>query len=167
MEKESDALYIHNFTFDEIQIGDSARISHALTEEDVEIFAIMSGDVNPAHVDPEYAKTDIFHAVVAHGMWGASLISCVLGTRLPGPGAIYVSQSLNFIRPVLLGDIITAIVTVTKKIPNKSRLELACQCINQDNKEVISGIACVLAPTEKITRKRVALPKLILQHSTF
>ena len=77
---------IENRTFDEIAVGDGASLVRTLSREDIELFAIMSGDVNPAHVDAEYAKTDIFHKVIAQGMWGGALISAVLGTELPGPG---------------------------------------------------------------------------------
>ena len=87
---------IENKTFDEIRLGDTASLVRTLTHKDIEVFAIMSGDVNPAHVDEAFAKSDMFHKVVAHGMWGASLISTVLGTELPGPGTIYVDQSLHF-----------------------------------------------------------------------
>ena len=73
---------IENRTFDEIQIGESASLVHTLTREDIELFAVMSGDINPAHVDEEYARSDMFHKIIAHGMWGASLISTVLGTQL-------------------------------------------------------------------------------------
>ena len=107
---------IENKTFDEIRLGDTASLVRTLTHKDIEVFAIMSGDVNPAHVDETFAKSDMFHKVVAHGMWGAALISTVLGTELPGPGTIYNDQSLHFGRPVGLGDTITVSVIVAKKI---------------------------------------------------
>ena len=87
--------YLENRTFDEIQIGDSACLSRMLTEKDIQVFAIMSGDINPAHVDAEYAQSDMFHKIIGHGMWGGALISTVLGTELPGPGTIYVSRRLS------------------------------------------------------------------------
>src|SRR5579872_818677 len=98
---------ISNKTFDEIKVGDAATLTHALTKKDIMLFAIMSGDVNPAHLDSEYAKKDIFHQIVAHGMWSASFISTILGTQLPGPGTIYLGQSLKFHKPVFIGDTIT------------------------------------------------------------
>lgn len=152
--------FIENKTFDEINIGDSASIDHVLTKRDILLFAIMSGDVNPAHLDEEYAKSDLFHQIVAHGMWGASLISTVLGTKLPGPGTIYLSQSLSFLRPVLLGDRITAQVTVQEKHTEKSHVILACVCFNQKDVEVIRGIAEVIAPSEKVKRRRIHLPSI-------
>lgn len=152
--------YIENKTFDEINIGDSASVHHSLTKRDILLFAIMSGDVNPAHLDEEYAKSDMFHQIVAHGMWGASLISTVLGTRLPGPGTIYLGQSLKFLRPILLGDQITAQVTVREKHPEKYHLILDCTCSNQKGVDVIRGVAEVIAPTEKVRRLRVKIPSV-------
>lgn len=152
--------YIENKTFDEIKIGDSASVHHTLSKRDILLFAIMSGDVNPAHVDKEYAKSDLFHRIVAHGMWGASLISTTLGTKLPGPGTIYLSQSLKFLRPILLGDQITAQVTVTDKRPEKHHIILDCVCHNQKDVQVIEGSAEVIAPTEKVKRLRVQLPSI-------
>jgi len=102
--------YIENRTFDEIKVGDSARLVRTLTKDDINIFAAMSGDVNPAHMDEEYARSDQFHKIIAHGMWSGSLISTLLGTKLPGPGAIYLGQTLTFLRPVGLGDRITVSV---------------------------------------------------------
>ena len=92
--------FIENRTFDELRIGDSAELTRTLRKQDIELFAILSGDINPAHVDEGFAKTDIFHKVIAHGMWGGALISAVLGTELPGPGTIYLDQSLHFRHPV-------------------------------------------------------------------
>src|SRR6516225_7998842 len=113
---------IENRTFDEVAIGDEARLSRSLTWRDIELFAAMSGDVNPAHVDEEFAKSDMFHKIIAHGMWGGALISTVLGTELPGPGTIYVSQTLNFRRPIGLGDTITVTVKVVDMDVSKHRV---------------------------------------------
>jgi acyl dehydratase len=100
--------YIENRTFDETSIGDEASLSRTLAWRDIELFAAMSGDVNPAHVDAEFAKSDMFHRIIAHGMWGGALISTVLGTELPGPGTIYVSESLQFRHPIGLGELLFA-----------------------------------------------------------
>lgn len=153
--------FLQNKTFDEIEVGDSASVSHVLTMRDIQLFAVMSGDVNPAHLDEEYAKSDMFHGIVGHGMWSGALISTVLGTQLPGPGTIYLDQTLKFTRPVIVGDTITATVRVAEKIPGESnQLVLACECINQNGKSVVEGQARVIAPVEKIKRKRVALPQV-------
>jgi acyl dehydratase len=152
---------IENRTFDELEVGESATLERTLTWEDIELFAVMSGDVNPAHVDEEYASNDMFHAIVAHGMWGASMISTLLGTRLPGPGSIYLGQTLVFRRPVTIGDTITVSVVVVSKDP-KHRVTLDCRCVNQRGETVIDGTANVLAPTEKVRRPRFALPEVTL-----
>jgi acyl dehydratase len=91
---------IENQTFDELKPGDTANLIRTLTHKDIELFAVMSGDVNAMHVDEVFAWSDMFHKVVANGMWGGALISTVLGTQLPGPGTIYVDQSLHFRREV-------------------------------------------------------------------
>ena len=146
---------IENRTFDELKPGDTASLARTLTYKDIEVFAIMSGDINPAHVDEDFAKSDLFHKVVAHGMWGASLISTVLGTQLPGPGTIYVDQSLHFHRPAALGDTITVTVKVIRKITETHRVIFDCRASNQHGEEVITGTAEVIAPTEKISRHRI------------
>lgn len=154
---------IENRTFDELVIGESASLTHTLQQRDIELFAIMSGDVNPAHVDPEFAKSDLFHQVIAHGMWGGALISTVLGTMLPGPGTIYLGQSLRFHHPVVIGDTITVRVRVAEKTPEKRRVKLDCEAINQKDEVVISGSADVIAPKERITRPRVTMPQVAFQ----
>lgn len=153
---------IENRTFDEIQVSDSASLVRTLTREDIQLFAVMSGDVNPAHVDEEYAKSDLFHMIVAHGMWGGALISTLLGTTLPGPGTIYLGQTLRFRRPVALGDTIAVSVTATARDPETHRITFDCRCVNQKGEVVIDGTAEVLAPTEKVRRPRVVLPAVHL-----
>ena len=152
--------YIENRTYDEIQVGDSATITRTLKPADIQLFAIMSGDVNPAHVDPEYAKSSMFREVIAHGMWGGALISTVLGTQFPGPGTIYIDQTLHFSRPVSLGDTITVKLTATRKFDHNHHIIFDCLCTNQDGQKVIAGTAEVLAPTEKIKRARIEMPEV-------
>lgn len=155
--------FIENQTFDELKIGDKAFLKRTATFKDIELFSIMSGDVNPAHVDPDYAKNDRFHQIIAQSMWGASLISTVLGTKLPGPGTIYLEQTLKFLAPVLPGDTLSVTVTVLDKKPEKYIVNLECICINQNNKTVISGVATVIAPTEKVKREKIKLPTVRLK----
>ncbi len=159
---EASGLYIENRTFEELAVGDTAELTRTLRPQDIELFAVMSGDVNPAHVDEEYARSDRFHKVIAHGMWGGALISAVLGTELPGPGTIYLNQSLSFRRPVGLGDTVTVRVTVREKNAGNHRVILDCHCWNQDGESVISGEAEVLAPTQKVRRPRAVLPEVHL-----
>jgi len=149
---------LENRTFDEINIGDSASLVRTLKLEDIQLFAAMAGDIDPAHLDAEYAKSGMFHEVIAHGMWGGALISTVLGTQLPGPGTVYLNQSLRFARPVTLGDTVTVTVTVTRKFEHHRNVILDCQCVNQHGLVVISGTAEVLAPVQKIRRPRVPPP---------
>jgi len=168
MQRPETAAMIENRTFDELKLGDSASISRTVTKQDIELFAVVSGDVNPAHLDPAYAETDMFHRVIAHGMLGAGLISSVLGTKLPGPGAIYLGQELRFRHPVDIGDTITATATVTEKRPDKRIVLLDCRCTNQAGKDVITGTAEVIAPIEKVRRPRVELPDVQLsRHERF
>ena len=154
--------YIENRTYDEINVGDTATLTRTLKPQDIQLFAIMSGDVNPAHVDPEYAKSSMFREVIAHGMWGGALISTVLGTQFPGPGTIYIDQTLHFSRPVGLGDIITVKLTATRKFDHNHHIIFDCLCTNQDGQKVIAGTAEVLAPTEKIKRERIEMPEVTL-----
>ena len=153
---------IENKTFDEIRVGDSASLKRTLGVKDIQLFAVMSGDVNPAHLDEEYAAGTLFHEVIAHGMWGGALISTVLGTLYPGPGTIYIDQTLHFSRPVTLGDTVTVTVTVKEKFEHTHHVILDCLCTNQDGKAVIRGTAEVLAPAEKVRRPRTALPEIRL-----
>jgi phosphate acetyltransferase len=154
---------ITNVTFAELQLGQRASLSRVLAHRDVELFAVMSGDVNPMHVDEEYAHSDMFHRVIAHGMWGGALISTVLGTELPGPGTIYLEQELTFHHPVYIGDSVLVTVEVTAKRDDGShRVELDCRMTNQNHDLVISGTALVIAPTERVCRPRAELPDVQL-----
>lgn len=153
---------IQNRPFNELKIGDSASLRRTLSERDITLFAVMSGDVNPAHVDEEYAKSDMFHEVIAHGMWAGALISTVLGTMLPGPGTIYLGQSLRFLHPVGLGDTVTVTVTVAELHPENHRVMLDCKVVNQDGETVVTGMAEIIAPMTKISRPRVELPEVDL-----
>ena len=120
----------------------SASLSKTITEEDVVAFAHLTGDVNPLHLDEGYAQRTRFGRRVAHGVFAAGLVSAVIGTRLPGPGAIYLSQSLKFVAPVFIGNTVTATVTVTKE---KGRIyTLETLCTNERGERVLEGEAVVL-----------------------
>jgi len=160
-------IRLTNRTFDELEIGESASLTRFVSEDDIKLFAAISGDVNPAHLDAAYAATDIFGHVVIHGMWTAALLSTLLGTQLPGPGTIYLGQDLRFRRPVAPGDTVTATVTVREKGPDK-RVVLDTLCVNQNGKEVLSGQATVIAPTEKLNLPRIPVPEVALRrHGRF
>jgi phosphotransacetylase/acyl dehydratase len=160
MPNANTTLFIENRTFEELKVGETACISHTVTQRDIDLFATVTGDLNPAHVDPIYAATDMFRHIIIHGMWGAGLISAALGTRLPGPGTIYLGQDLQFTAPVSIGDTITATVTVKEKKPLKGDVVLDCVCTNQTGEPVITGSAFVRAPTEKLRVRRMTLPEV-------
>ena len=157
--------YIENRTYDEIAVGDTATLVRTLRHEDIQMFAIMSGDLNPTHVDPEYARSSSFREVVAHGMWGAVLISNLLGTEFPGPGTVYVDQSLHFLRPVRVGDTLTVKVICQRKFDHNHHIIFDCLCTNQDGTKVMTGTAEVEAPTEKVRRQKVLMPELRLSQT--
>lgn len=127
-----------------LKVGDTASITRQITDKDICAFAELSGDHNPVHLDEAFAQTTRFGRRIAHGMLGASLISAVLGTELPGTGSIYLSQTLQFLGPVYIGDVLTARVTVTKVREDKSIVTLETVCENQRGETIIRGEAVVL-----------------------
>ena len=128
--------------------GQTASFSKTISESDVYLFAGITGDFNPAHVNAPYAESTFFRERIAHGMLSASLISTVLGTQLPGPGSIYVHQDLSFKAPVHYGDTITAHVMVEEIIPEKNRVILHTTCTNQYGVIVVDGYATMLPPQQ-------------------
>jgi phosphate butyryltransferase len=148
---------VENRTFDEIRIGESASVTRQVTRRDVDLLAIVSGDVNPLHFDEEFARHTPVHKVVAHGLFGDALISAVISSKLPGPGAVLLGMKQNYLLPVGIGDTLTATVTVTAKRDEKGDVTLDCACFNQAGLLAISGQAEVRAPREKIS---VPLPDL-------
>jgi len=152
---------IENITFDELTVGQVAELRRTIRMADIQAFALVSGDVNPAHVDVEYADASRFHGVIAHGMFAGALISTLLGTEFPGPGTIYMAQSLKFERPVRVGDTLTVRLTVLDKQDN-GNVRLGCGVSNQNGEQVVSGEATVRAPRQKIARARAVMPTLHL-----
>ncbi|MBV7276742.1 MaoC family dehydratase [Clostridium sp. PL3] len=128
----------------ELSVGQTASFSKTITESDVYLFAGVTGDINPAHLNEDYAKNTFFKGRIAHGMLSAGLISAVIGVQLPGPGAIYASQTLKFLAPVRFGDTITAAVEIQEIYPEKNRVVLKTYCTNQNDVMVTSGEAVVL-----------------------
>jgi len=131
---------------EEISVGQTAEFSKTVTETDVILFAGITGDFNPAHVDAVQAEAGMFGGRIAHGMLSAGFISTVLAMKLPGPGTIYLSQSLRFTKPVRIGDTVTARVEVAEVIAAKRRVRLATTVANQDGDTVIDGEAVVMLP---------------------
>ena len=136
-------------TIEQIKVGDTAEFSKTVSESDVYLYAGITGDLNPAHINETYAKDTFFKTRIAHGMLTAGFISRILGMQLPGPGTIYMRQSLNFLAPVRFGDTITALVEVMDVIAEKNRVRLKTTCTNQEGTVVLDGEAMVSPPKAK------------------
>ncbi|MCL1853654.1 MAG: MaoC family dehydratase [Peptococcaceae bacterium] len=134
------------YTVQQLEIGQTASFTKTVSETDVYLFAGVTGDINPAHVNQEYAKDTMFKGRIAHGMLSAGFISAVLGMYMPGPGTIYIAQTLKFRAPVQFGDTITATAEVLEKNEEKNRVVLKTVCTNQNGKVVLEGEATVMPP---------------------
>jgi len=156
---------LQNFTFEELEIGQTATYSRTLTEDDLVLFAAVSGDVNPVHLDAGYASSTMFRERIAHGMYTGGLISAALAMKLPGPGTIYLGQNLKFERPVKLGDTITVHLRVLDKIAGKNIVNIETTASNQQGKTVVSGSATVMAPTTKIIMETPELPSISINRA--
>ncbi|WP_417566783.1 MaoC/PaaZ C-terminal domain-containing protein [Marinobacter sp.] len=153
---------LENITYDELNEGDTAIFTRTLSEDELVLFAAVSGDVNPVHLDSDFAATSMFKERIAHGMWSGSLISAALATVMPGPGTIYLEQCLSFKRPVRLDDTLTVNLKVLRKEP-KNRVVVACDVRNQNGQRVVFGEAKVIAPTEKVSLHKPQLPKITIE----
>jgi len=142
---------MHGKTIDQIKVGDQAAVSKTISESDVYLYAGITGDLNPAHVNEAYAEQTFFKTRIAHGMLSAGFVSALLGMHLPGPGTIYLQQSLSFKAPVKIGDTLTATVTVIEVIAEKNRLRLQTVCENQEGTVVLDGEALVSPPKKPKT----------------
>src|SRR5579864_6967862 len=140
--------------FEDLSVGMTEMLEKAVSSSDVVGFEQLTGDSNPIHLSEHFAARTSFGKRIAHGLYTASLISAVLGTRLPGPGAIYISQTLNFRAPVKIGDTVTVIVTVAELMPEKSRARLTCVC-KVGRQVVLDGEALVKVPREEKGRRPV------------
>lgn len=148
---------LENRTYDELALGDKAEVTHMVSERDLILFAEVSGDVNPVHLDEEFAAATPFKGRIAHGMFSGALISAAIACELPGPGTIYIGQEMSFLRPVRLGDEIRIELEVIEKLP-KNRARIATRVFNQDGKQAVDGVATVMVPTEKVSVARPVLP---------
>lgn len=135
-------------SFEDLSVGMTALYSKTVTESDINLFCAISGDTNPLHLDYEYARTTMFGGPIAHGMLSASFISTVIGTKLPGPGCVYVSQNCRFRAPVRSGDTVRARATITELIPERRRVVLATVCTVGDT-IVVEGDATVMIPDRR------------------
>jgi len=137
-------------TMQEVAVGDVAEVTHTVTTETIREFVAASGDDNPIHSDAVFAAGTRFGRVIAPGMLTGSFVSGVIGTRLPGPGTIYLSQNFRFLRPVYVGDRVTARVEVAERLPERNRLRLRTTCVNQDGDLLLEGEAWVLPSPTRI-----------------
>ena len=149
---------ISNVPFDEIEIGQTADYQKTVQDEDVLMFAKLSGDVNPVHLDEDYARTTQFGGRIAHGMYTAAIISAAMALHLPGPGSVYISQAMKFRAPVKIGDTLTVKVEVTAKREGKNFVTLSTIVTNQHGKKVSTGEAMARVPNEKIVLEAPQLP---------
>jgi len=136
-------------TVEELKVGDFEEFSKTVAESDIYLFAGISGDMNPAHIDEQYAATTFFKGRIAHGILVGSFISTVIGMKLPGPGTIYLEQQYKFLAPVRIGDTITARVEVVEIKREKNKVSLQTRCFNQNGVMVIDGTALVSPPKSK------------------
>ena len=144
-------MTLESKTINELNVGEKASIHRKVSSFDVYTFAEISGDVNPLHVNKEFASKSLFRERVAHGFLTSALVSAVIGTRLPGPGTIYMSQNLVFVAPVMFGDTIEAEVEITEKNMEKNRVMLKITCRNQHGQIVLEGGSVVKPPKERIS----------------
>lgn len=146
--------------FSELTEGQQARLERRLTTEVIRQYAAVSGDVNPVHLDAEYAATTVFGEPIGHGMWLGALVSAAIATQLPGPGSVYRAQQLQFKQPIKVGD--TAVVTLTvKELKARMRLVvLGCEVHNQEGTLLARGEAEVIAPPESATMEAPELPRV-------
>lgn len=140
-----DAIVRQGCFYEDLEVGMSATHGKIVTEADIMVFAEISGDFNPVHIDPEYAARTIFKERIAHGLLSAALLSAIFGMKLPGPGAIYVSQTLNFRAPVKVGDEVQARVELQELIDAKRRAIFACECLVGETC-VLEGEAVLMVP---------------------
>jgi acyl dehydratase len=150
---------VRNFPYDTLEVGQQARLQRTVEERDIQLFAAVSGDRNPVHLDAEYAAASLFKERIAHGMFSGALISAAIACELPGPGTIYLGQQLKFTRPVKLGDQLTLELEVLEKLA-KGRVRLATRVSNQAGELVVDGEAEVLAPREALSIELPELPPI-------
>lgn len=150
-----------NTPYDELEVGQTASYSKTVEERDILLFAALSGDHNPVHLDAEYAAGTMFKERIAHGMFSGALISAAVACTLPGPGTIYIGQTMSFTRPVKFGDTLTVRLEILEKLP-KFRVKIATRVFNQNDDLVVDGVAEILAPRNKQTVTTPELPPVTI-----
>lgn len=154
---------MNNLTFDEIEVGASERLTHTLTQTEIEGLALVSGDANPFYIQEEGASEARADENMTQEVGAEAFISAVLVTKLPGPGMKIVEQNLRFRGTIAVGDELTATVTAKKKHRDGSLIIFDCRCVNQDGQELVSGTVTVSAPTKRIRYKEITPPQLVLR----
>ncbi|WP_044870523.1 MaoC family dehydratase [Pseudomonas sp. LFM046] len=152
---------VTNFTYDALEVGQKANFSTTVEERHIQLFAAVSGDRNPVHLDAEYAAGTLFKERIAHGMFTGALISAAIACEMPGPGSIYLGQQLKFTRPVKLGDSLTVELEILEKLP-KNRVRIATRVFNQNAEQVVDGEAEVLAPKQQLSVELPELPPITI-----
>lgn len=150
---------IRNTPYSALEVGQTASYEKSVEERDIQLFATLSGDRNPVHLDAEYAAGTLFKERIAHGMFSGALISAAVACTLPGPGTIYLGQTMSFNRPVKIGDTLTVRLEILEKLP-KNRVRIATRVFNQNEEQVVDGVAEVLAPRREETVELKELPPI-------
>lgn len=148
--------------YDSLEVGQKSSFSKLVTEHDIMMFASMSGDRNPVHLDAEYAAGTMFKERIAHGMFSGALISAAVACEMPGPGTIYLGQQMSFSLPVKLGDELTVQLEILEKLP-KFRVRIATRVVNQRDEVVVDGEALIIAPRKAVTVELAELPTFVAQ----
>lgn len=148
--------------YSSLDVGQTATFSKLVTEHDIMMFASMSGDRNPVHLDAEYAAGTMFKERIAHGMFSGALISAAVACELPGPGTIYLGQQMEFKLPVKLGDELTVQLEILEKLP-KFRVRIATRVVNQRGEVVVDGEALIIAPRSEVTVQLAEMPQFVAQ----
>lgn len=156
------AEWLENIPFDQLTLGQEHSESRQLGWRDILLFAAVSGDLNPAHLDPAYAALDPFHTRIAHGMWGGAAISAAIGMHLPGPGTIYLDQSLSFRHPIPIDTVVTVRLRILAIEPTHRHVTLATEIALPDGRLAITGTALVLASAQKIRCRTPDLPAITI-----
>lgn len=152
---------IQTITYGAVEVGQKVSIERTVEEKDILLFAAASGDNNPVHLNAEYAATTSFKKPIAHGMLSGAFISATMACNLPGPGSIYLTQSLEFLRPVYAGDTLRVEIEIVEKLP-KNQIRLTTRIFNQRNKRIVTGEATALLPDESVQVEMADLPKVTI-----
>lgn len=151
---------LENTPFDQLEVGMTAQYTKQILEEDIKLFAILSGDTNPIHLDEEYARTTQFGGCIAHGAICAVIISAAVATTIPGPGSVYVGQEMRFKKPVRPGDTLVAQLKLVEKKRRGNIVLIENEIKNQNGETVFVGVSTVVAPTEKLVVNQAPLPQI-------